>query len=365
MWHAPNITAGHQLRPSTPLSFLLLSNVDSSSQLRSCSADRRSNLSGRPYVGLMGRIGGGEVCRAWPSASPLPAMLIPGNGFGRRRQSSLIVRGAGGTDFARLRRLKRLRQRRTQQITKTHTNANRTSPPSTHPAISNTLRQMLSTIGGDSVVRYQLTIVELRSTGLPVSLVDRACVDVTAAPEAEVESSLPVVRNRSVASRTGGVASERNVGGGDDVAGSDVTNAEVAVVSARGIMGYTRPLRSTGGSPGRATCRYVWLVCDPAALVALHEYHPECSTRTLRSCQIAGVRVCFRSDGGRTLICSLVGERNTTSGAGSASATQLNITSEVSFTARLGAMSSIRGARQTKSTSLRKITGPAIKRYDN
>jgi len=101
-------------------------------------------------------------------------------------------------------------------------------------------------------------------------------------------------------------------------------------------------------------------VRDPAMLVALHEYHPDWSIRTFRCSQNACVRVCFRPDVGLTRIWSLVGDRNTTSGAGSASATQLSITSEVSLATRLGVMKTIRGAWQINSASSRKLTSPAI-----
>jgi len=169
------------------------------------------------------------------------------------------------------------------------------------------------------------------------------------------------------------VESERDVGDevivGDDVSESDVTDAlaasAVVVACGRkglGVAGYSRPLRSGGGAESKMaerTWRYVYPVRDPAALVARHEYQPDSAGLTFRCRQNACVRFCVRSDGGLTPISSLVGDRQTTSGAGSASARQPSITSEVSFAARFGDTRRIIGARQTKSTLSWRLTGPA------
>ena len=60
---------------------------------------------------------------------------------------------------------------------------------------------------------------------------------------------------------------------------------------------------------------------------------------------------------------SSVGERHTTAGAGSPSAKQLSITLELSLMTRLGVIETIPGDRQTNSSWLRKLTGPARERF--
>ena len=79
-----NRKRGHVLAPSP---FCRRSKVCSrSSRFRSYSADSRSIVSGRWEFGLMGR-GCPRDTRCWD----WPAMLILGNGLGRRMQSSLSV----------------------------------------------------------------------------------------------------------------------------------------------------------------------------------------------------------------------------------------------------------------------------------